>query len=72
MTFNAGENTRFEDIDISIDGQRVALLAYELVSSRGADGRGQTPLRTEPILVKAGQHKVAAAFVAAPTARTRI
>ncbi|MEO7158478.1 MAG: DUF1587 domain-containing protein, partial [Vicinamibacterales bacterium] len=63
MTFNSGENTRFEDIDISIDGQRVALVQYELINVAGADGRGQTPLRTEPILVKAGQHKIAAAFV---------
>ena len=63
MTFNSGENTRFEDIDISIDGERVALVEYELINIAGADGRGQTPLRTEPILVKAGQHKVAAAFV---------
>ena len=63
MTFNAGENTRFEDVDISIDGQRVALVEYELINIAGADGRGQTPLRTEPILVKAGQHKVAAAFI---------
>ena len=63
MTFNAGENTRFEDIDISIDGERVALVEYELINIAGADGRGQTPLRTEPILVKAGQHKVAAAFI---------
>lgn len=63
MTFNAGENTRFEDIDISIDGQRVALVSYELINIAGADGRGQTPLRTEPVLVKAGQRKVAAAFI---------
>ncbi len=63
MTFNSGENTRFEDIDISIDSERVALVAYELINIAGADGRGQTPLRTEPILVKAGQHKVAAAFI---------
>jgi hypothetical protein len=63
MTFNSGENTRFEDIDISIDGERVALVSYELINIAGADGRGQTPLRTEPIIVKAGQHKVAAAFI---------
>jgi len=63
MTFNSGENTRFEDIDLSIDGQRLALVEYELVNIAGADGRGQTPLRTEPFLVRAGQHKVAAAFV---------
>ncbi|MDP2322201.1 MAG: DUF1592 domain-containing protein [Acidobacteriota bacterium] len=63
MTFNAGENTRFEDIDISIDGERLALVEYELINIAGADGRGQTPLRTEPFLVRAGQRKVAAAFV---------
>jgi hypothetical protein len=28
-----------------------------------ADGSGATPLFTDPVLVKAGQHKVAAAFV---------
>ena len=63
MTFNAGENTRFEQIDVSVDGQRVALVEYELLNVAGADGRGQTPHRTEPIFIKAGQHKVAAAFV---------
>ena len=63
MTFNSGENTRFEDIDLSIDGQRVALVEYELINIAGADGRGQTPLYTEPMLIKAGQHKLAAAFV---------
>ena len=63
MTFNSGENTRFESIDVSIDGQRVALVEYELLNLAGADGRGQTPHRTEPIFIKAGQHKVAAAFV---------
>jgi len=63
MTFNSGENTRFESIDLSIDGRRVALVEYELLNIAGADGRGQTPHRTEPILIKAGQHRVAAAFV---------
>ena len=63
MTFNSGENTRFEDIDISIDGQRLALVEYELINIAGADGRGQTPLRTEPFLIRAGQHQLAAAFV---------
>jgi mono/diheme cytochrome c family protein len=63
MTFNSGENTRFEQIDVSIDGQRVALVEYELLNVAGADGRGQTPHRTEPIFIKAGQHKIAAAFV---------
>ncbi|HEX3645245.1 MAG TPA: DUF1592 domain-containing protein [Vicinamibacterales bacterium] len=59
----SGSNARFEDIDISIDGERVALIEYETGPAGGADGRGAVPMRTEPILVKAGQHLVAAAFV---------
>ncbi|MBY0497684.1 MAG: DUF1592 domain-containing protein [Cyanobacteria bacterium] len=63
VTFTNGDNSRYEDIDISIDGQRVALLAYENGPQIAADGSGATPLFTDPILVKAGQHKLAAAFV---------
>ena len=59
----SGSNARFEDIDVSINGERVALVEYEPGPAGGADGRGAVPMRTEPILVKAGQHKVAAAFV---------
>jgi len=59
----SGSNARFEDIDISIDGERVALIEYETGPAGGADGRGAVPMRTEPILIKAGQHQVAAAFV---------
>ncbi|MEO8681833.1 MAG: DUF1592 domain-containing protein, partial [Vicinamibacterales bacterium] len=58
-----GDNARFEDIDISIDGQRVAFLQYENGPQVAADGSGATPLFAEPILVRAGQHKIAAAFV---------
>jgi mono/diheme cytochrome c family protein len=63
MMFNSGDNTRFEQVDVSIDGQRVALIEYESLNLQGADGRGASPHRTEPIFVKAGQHKIAAAFV---------
>jgi hypothetical protein len=63
VTLNAGDNARYEDIDISINGERIALLAYETGPAGGADGRGAVPVMTEPIVVKAGQHKVAAAFV---------
>ena len=63
VTFTNGDNSRFEDVDISIDGQRVALLAYENGPQIAADGSGATPLFTDPILVKAGQHKIAAAFI---------
>jgi hypothetical protein len=63
VTFTNGDNSRFEDVDISIDGQRVALLQYENGPQIAADGSGATPLFTDPILVKAGQHRVAAAFI---------
>jgi hypothetical protein len=63
LTFTAGDNSRFEDVDLSIDGARVALIEYENGPQVAADGSGATPLFTEPILVRAGQHKVAAAFV---------
>src|SRR5262245_30010729 len=59
----SGSNARFEDIDISIDGERVALLEYEPGPAGGADGRGGRSIRTEPGLVRAGQQRVAAAFV---------
>ena len=59
----SGDNARGEDLDLSIDGQRVALVKFESAPSAAADGRGGYPFRTEPILVKAGTHRVAAAFV---------
>ena len=62
MTFNGGRNARLEDVDVSIDGERVALLHYTR-SGAGADGRGGSGGRTEPIMLRAGQHKVSAAFV---------
>jgi hypothetical protein len=63
VTINDGGNARYEDIDISIDGERVAVLAYENTPAGGADGRGANGLMTEPVVVRAGQRKVAAAFV---------
>jgi len=62
LTFGAGDNARIEDIDVSINGERVGLLRYARTSG-GADGRGGTPIRTEPIVVRAGQHRVSAAFI---------
>ena len=62
MTFNGGRNARLEDVDVSIDGERVALLHYTR-SGAGAYGRGGSGVRTEPIMLRAGQHKVSAAFV---------
>ena len=61
LTFEGG-NSLVEDIDISIDGERVALMPYTR-SGGGADGRGSDLYSTEPIFVRAGQHRVSAAFV---------
>jgi Protein of unknown function (DUF1592)/Protein of unknown function (DUF1588)/Protein of unknown function (DUF1585)/Protein of unknown function (DUF1595)/Protein of unknown function (DUF1587) len=63
VALNSGDNARYEDIDISVNGERVALLAYETAPAGGADGRGANGIMTEPVLVRAGQQKVAAAFV---------
>lgn len=52
-----GRGTGFEDLDVSIDGEGVALLQLEHNGGRSAD------LRTEPVFVRAGQRSVAAAFV---------
>jgi cytochrome c553 len=64
VSVTSGDNTRFEDIDISIDGERVAVIRYENgLTPRDADGRGAVPIPTDRVFVKAGQHRVAAAFV---------
>jgi hypothetical protein len=51
-----GNQTSMEDIDISIDGEPVALLMLE-------NNGGSSVIETEPIFVRAGQHTVSAAFV---------
>jgi hypothetical protein len=53
VTTSLGSGSRLEDIDISVDGERVALLHYE----RGL------PMKTDSIPLKAGQRKVSAAFI---------
>lgn len=61
MGFMSGWGERFHDIDISIDGERVALLQY------GGDidfqGRKKFPFRTDPIFIRSGEHRVTAAFI---------
>jgi hypothetical protein len=63
VNLTGGANSRLEDIDVSIDGERVALIKYETQPNEMQDGRGAIPMKTEPIVVRAGQHLVAAAFV---------
>ena len=63
LTFTSGANTRIEDVDVSIDGERVALLHYNPDRRVGADGRGGVVTETAPVFVRAGPHRVAAAFI---------
>ena len=63
LTFTSGANTRIEDVDVSIDGERVALLHYNTDRRVDADGRGGVSTATPPIFVRAGTHRVAAAFI---------
>ena len=51
MSFQGGNQGFQEDVDVSVDGQRVALLHY--------DGN----LETEPVFIRAGQHRVSVSFV---------
>ncbi|MDX1395252.1 MAG: DUF1592 domain-containing protein [Gemmatimonadota bacterium] len=62
ITFASGANARLEDVDVSVDGERVALIHFTR-SGGGADDRGFTPLATPPVYVRAGQHRVSAAFI---------
>ena len=63
VTFLGGNNTRLEDVDISLNGERVSLVRYETQQAGAADGRGAVPMKTEPVHIKAGQYTLSAAFV---------
>ena len=63
LTFTSGSNTRLADIDVSLDGERVALLHYNTDRRFDADGRGGVPMQTRPVFIRAGQHRAAAAFI---------
>ena len=61
MGFMSGWGERFHDIDVSIDGERVALLKYG--GNIDFQGRKDFPFETDPVFVRAGQRRVTAAFV---------
>lgn len=67
LNISGGIGTKLKDIDVSIDGSRVALLHYEKGVDRNlasADSpAGADYIRSEPLPIKAGQHQVTAAFV---------
>ena len=56
--FGSGNQVAAEDIDISIDGDPVAVLRLEFNAVRTVPA-----IETEPIFVRAGQRRVSAAFV---------
>ena len=56
-----GERLEEQDIDISIDGERVALLYYG--GNVDFQGRRNIPIRTDSVFIPAGQHRVTAAFI---------
>ncbi len=57
----AGGNARSEQIEVSIDGSRVALLDMDRWMT-AADPNGVS-MATEPVQVTAGSHRVSAAFI---------
>jgi mono/diheme cytochrome c family protein len=61
MRFMSGWGAQFHDIDVSINGERIALVKY------GGDidyqGRKDFPVQTPPIFIRAGEHRLVAAFI---------
>ena len=60
ISTSGGTGMPSEDVDISVDGEPVALLA---LPQGGARGRDRDTIETEPIFVHAGQRRVSVAFV---------
>ena len=61
MGFMSGWGERFHDIDIAIDGERVALVRYG--GNIDFQGRKKFPVETDPVFVRAGERRVTAAFI---------
>ncbi len=61
LEFLSGWGERFEDIDISVNGEQVALLPYG--GRVDFQGRRSFPIRTDSVFIEAGQHRVTAAFI---------
>ena len=67
LNISGGTGTRLEDLDVSINGERIALLHYE----KGVDQNlasadspaGADYISSDPIFVKAGQKRLSVAFI---------
>ncbi|MDX1405966.1 MAG: DUF1592 domain-containing protein [Woeseiaceae bacterium] len=61
MRFMSGWGERYDDIDVSIDRERVAIVRY------GGDidyqGLKDFPVETQPVFIRAGERRVSAAFI---------
>ncbi len=67
MNVKAGVGVAYQDVDVTVDDQQVAVLHYEkgIQSVNLSADPSQTAdvFRTQSVLVKAGQHKVTVSFV---------
>ena len=61
MGFMSGWGERNHDIDISIDGERIALVRYG--GEIDFQGRKGFPVETDPVFIRAGERRVTAAFI---------
>jgi hypothetical protein len=63
LEFMAGKSEllEYQDIDVSVNGEQVALLAYG--GPIDFQGRREFPIESEPFFVPAGHHRLTAAFV---------
>jgi hypothetical protein len=61
MGFMSGWGERNHDIDISIDGERVALVRYG--GEIDFQGRKGFPVETDSVFIRAGERRVTAAFI---------
>ncbi|MBL0938958.1 MAG: DUF1592 domain-containing protein [Gemmatimonadaceae bacterium] len=67
VNVGGGVGRPVEDVDVSIDGERVALLHYDRGVNRNGESAdlplGADYLLTEPIAIKGGQRNISVAFV---------
>ena len=61
MGFMSGWGERDHDIDISVDGERIAIVQYG--GEIDFQGRKKFPMETNPVFVRAGERRTTATFI---------
>ena len=61
MGFMSGWGERYHDIDISVDGERLAVVQYG--GEIDFQGRKKFPMETNPVFVRAGERRITATFI---------